>query len=169
MAMKKIFVLFGFYLGATAIGWAQNQSVPDAIVAFLKTNYNDAPETGRHFIYNAVDLNDDGKDEYLVELIGGYWCGSGGCTVLILDKNFKLNTKMTVVNDPIYVGAPGGKETTKGYANIYIQNRDGSVAKMAWNGKKYPTNPSVAPKVDKKIVVGKFKFLNIAEQKQLAF
>jgi hypothetical protein len=168
--MKKSFiVLFGFVLGNTAISFAQTKSVPEAIIAFLKTNYDDASETSRHFIYNAIDLNDDGKDEYLVELIGGDWCGSGGCTVLILDKNFKLNTRMTVVNDPIYVGAPGGKEVTKGYANIYIQNRDGSVAKMAWNGKKYSTNPSIAPKVDKKIIVGKFKFLNIAEQKQLTF
>ncbi len=168
--MKKSFVvLFGLYLATTAISFAQSKSIPDSIIAFLKTNYNDASETSRHFIYNAVDLNADGKDEYLVELIGGDWCGSGGCTVLILDKNFNLNTLMTVVNDPIYVGAPGGKEVTKGYSNIYIQNRDGSVAKMAWNGKKYPTNPSVAPKTDKKIIIGKFKFLNIAEQKQLIF
>ena len=76
---------------------------------------------------------------------------------------------MTVVNDPIYVGAPGGKEVTKGYSNIYIQNRNGSVAKMAWNGKKYPTNPTVAPKVDKKIIAGKYKFLNIAKQKKFTF
>ncbi|WP_269241814.1 hypothetical protein [Flavobacterium limnophilum] len=167
--MKKSFItVFGFFLGTT-IGFAQTKSVSDAIISFLKTNYDNASETSRHFIYNAVDLNNDGKDEYLVELIGGDWCGSGGCTVLILDKNFKLNTRMTVVNDPIYVGDTGGKEVTKGYANIYIQNRDGSLAKMTWNGKKYPSNPTVAPKVDKKIIAGKFKFLNIAKQKQLAF
>lgn len=168
--MKKSFIaVFGFFLGTTTIGFAQTKSVSDAIISFLKTNYDNASETSRHFIYNAVDLNNDGKDEYLVELIGGDWCGSGGCTVLILDKNFKLNTRMTVVNDPIYVGKPEAKEVTMGYANIYIQNRDGSVAKMAWNGKKYPTNPTVAPKVDKKIIAGKFKFLNIAKQKQLTF
>lgn len=166
---KSFVVLLGFFLSTTAISLVQTKSVPEAIIAFLKTNYNDASETSRHFIYNAVDLNDDGKDEYLVELTGGDWCGSGGCTVLILDKNFKLNTRMTVVNAPIYVGAPGGKETTKGYSNIYIQNRDGSITKMAWNGKKYPTNPSIATKVDKKIIVGKFKFLNIADQKQFTF
>ena len=168
--MKKLFVFLSWlFLGATAISFAQTKSVPDALIAFLKTNYNDASATSRHFIYNAVDLNDDGKDEYLVELIGGDWCGSGGCTVLILDKNFKLNNRMTVVNDPIYLGAPSSKEATKGYSNIYIQNKDGSVAKMAWNGKKYPTNPTVAPKVDKKIIAGKVKFLNIVEQKQLTF
>lgn len=166
---KSLLVLLGLFLGTTALSFAQTKSAPEGIIAYLKTNYNDASETSRHFIYNAIDLNDDGKDEYLVELIGGDWCGSGGCTVLILDKNFKLNTRMTAVNDPIYVGAPGGKEVTKGYANIYIQNRDGSVAKMAWNGKKYPTNPSVVTKTDRKIIAGKHKFLDIEKQEQLTF
>lgn len=168
--MKKSFIAaVGLFLGTTALSFSQTKSVPDAIIAYLKANHNDVPENSRHFIYNAIDLNNDGKDEYLVELIGGEWCGSGGCTVLILDRNFKLNTRMTVVNDPIYIGAPGSKEVTKGYSNIYIQNKDGSVAKMAWNGKKYPTNPSVAPKTDKKVIVGKFKFLSIEKQKQLTF
>ena len=148
---------------------AQNKSAPNSIIAYLKANYADASETSRHFIYNSIDLNDDGKDEYLVGLIGGDWCGSGGCTLLLFTNDIKLNTRMTVVEYPVYVGAPGGKEVTKGFSNIYIQNRDGSVVKMAWNGKKYPTNPSVAPKVDKKIINGKFKFLNIAEQDQLTF
>jgi len=167
--MKKVSFLFmGFLMFATSVSCAQITPV-NQIKKYLKSNYGDASETSRHFIYNAVDLNNDGKDEYLVELIGGDWCGSGGCTVLILDKNFKLNTRMTVVNDPVYIGAPGGKETTKGYLNIYIQNKDGSVAKMAWNGNKYPSNPTVAAKVDRKTIVGKFKYLNIEKQEQLTF
>jgi uncharacterized protein YlaI len=40
---------------------------------------------------------------------------------------------------------------------------------MAWNGKKYPTNPSVATKTDKRIITGKFKFLDIEKQEQLTF
>jgi hypothetical protein len=40
---------------------------------------------------------------------------------------------------------------------------------MTWNGKKYPTNPSVAPKTDKKIITGKYKFLNSTAQEQLSF
>lgn len=168
--MKNLFmVILGIFLSTTGFSFAQNKSVPEGIIAYLKTNYNDASETSRHFIYNAIDLNDDGKTEYLVGLIGGDWCGSGGCTMLILDKNYKLNTRMTVVEYPVYVGSPGGKEVTKGYSNIYIQNRDGSVAKMTWNGKKYPANPSVATKTDRKIIAGKHKFLDIEKQEQLTF
>jgi hypothetical protein len=148
---------------------AQTKSVPNSIITYLKTNYPDTPETSRHFIYNAIDLNGDNKDEYLVGLIGGDWCGSGGCTMLLFTNAMKLNTRMTVVEFPVYIGAPGGKEVTKGYSNIYIENRNGSVVKIAWNGKKYPTNPSIAPKADKKIINGKFKFLNIAKQNQFTF
>lgn len=145
------------------------QSVEESVINFLKTDKNYASSESRNFIYNAVDLNDDGKDEYLVGLMGMDWCGSGGCTMLVLTNNFKLNTRMTVVEYPVYVGAPGGSEVTKGYSNIYIENRDGTVSKMAWNGAKYPTNPSVAPKVDKSIVKDKFKFLNIQEQVQVSY
>jgi hypothetical protein len=166
---NKFIVLMGLFWGITTTSFAQTKSASDSITAFLKANYNDASEFSRNYIYNAVDLNNDGKSEYLVELIGSDWCGTGGCTLLILDKNFKLNTRMTVVNDPIFVGAPSKNEVTKGYSNLYIQNKDGSVVKMAWNGKKYPTNPTVAPKTDKKIIVDKFKFLNSSDQKRYTF
>ena len=165
---KKILIICGLIIGMAGVSLAKT-SVPKQIIEYLKKNHGTASETSRHFIYNAIDLNNDGKDEYLVGLIGGDWCGSGGCTMLILDNKMKKITTMTVVNYPVYVGAPGGAEVTKGYSNIYIENRDGSVVKMAWNGSKYPSNPSTAPKVDKKIIDGKFKFLNILEQDQLTF
>jgi len=167
--MKNIFFILSFLFFFTTINCFSQSSAINKIKTYLKTNYPDASETSHNFIYNAVDLNDDGKEEYLVGLIGGDWCGSGGCTLLVFTNSIKLNTKMTVVEYPIYVGAPGGKEVTKGYSNIYIQNRDGSVAKMAWNGKKYPTNPSMATKVDKKVLKGKFQFLNLEKQEQIKF
>lgn len=166
--MKKSFLICVVMLASILPGQAQNP-VPNRIIEYLKKNYGSASESGRHFIYNAVDLNNDGKDEYLVGLTGGDWCGSGGCTMLILDQNIRLISRMTVVNYPVYVGTPGTSEMTKGYSDIYIVNRDGSTVKMVWNGSKYPSNPSIAPKVDKKITGGKFKFLNIAEQEQLTF
>jgi hypothetical protein len=43
-----------------------------------------------------LDLNDDGVPEAIVYLTSQGWCGSGGCTVLILTQNagaWKLVTK----------------------------------------------------------------------------
>lgn len=160
--MKKIIYSVILLFGMTTLATAQSDAL-NSIKKFLKATYPTTMELSRTFVYNEIDLNDDGKNEYIVGLIGGEWCGSGGCTMLVLTNAFKLNTKMTVVEFPIYIGAPGTAEVTKKYSNLYIQNRDGSVAKMAWNGTKYPTNPSTAPKVNKKIIEGKYKFLNEAE------
>jgi hypothetical protein len=160
--MKKIIYSAILFIGISTMTTAQIDAL-SSIKKFLKTTYPKTYETSRNFVYNEIDLNDDGKNEYVVGLIGGEWCGSGGCTMLVLTNTFKLNTKMTVVEFPLYIGAPASPEVTKKYSNIYIQNRDGSVAKMAWNGVKYPTNPSTAPKVNKKIIDGKYKFLNETE------
>ncbi|MNH39663.1 hypothetical protein D3C79_1008660 [compost metagenome] len=80
--------------------------------------------------------------------------------MLVVTHNFKVNTKMTLVNFPVYVGAPGTKgEVTKGYADIYINVTKGLV-KMSWNGSRYPGNPSMAPLAKKGITTGKFAFLD---------
>src|SRR5262245_59701953 len=42
-----------------------------------------------------VHLDDDGKEEAIIYLIGPRWCGSGGCSLLILKPNgssFKVIT-----------------------------------------------------------------------------
>jgi hypothetical protein len=160
--MKKIIYSAILFIGISTIATAQDEAL-NSIKKFLRTTYPKTYETSRNFIFNEIDLNDDGKNEYIVGLTGGDWCGSGGCTMLVLTNAFKLNTKMTVVEFPVYIGAPASTEVTKKYSNIYIENRDGSVAKMAWNGTKYPTNPSTAPKVNKKVINGKYKFLNMEE------
>jgi len=160
--MKKIIYSALLLLGMSTLATAQSNAL-SSIKKFLKTTYPSTSETSRNFVYNEIDLNDDGKNEYIVGLTGGDWCGSGGCTMLVLTNTFKLNTKMTVVEFPVYIGAPATTEVTKKYSNIYIQNRDGSVSKMAWTGVKYPTNPSTAPKVNKKVIEGKYKFLNETE------
>lgn len=69
----KFFILCGFALSVTFMCHAQT-SIPNQIIGFLKKNYGTASETSRHFIYNAADLNGDGKDEYLIGLIVGDWC-----------------------------------------------------------------------------------------------
>src|ERR1700726_1621183 len=52
------------------------------------------------------DLNGDGRPEAIVFLTGRRWCGSGGCTALVLrerDADWSIVTKITVVHPPIRV------------------------------------------------------------------
>lgn len=144
-------------------------AITEKIKQTLAKKYGTTPANDRSFIYNAVDLNDDGKNEYLVGLTGSTFCGSAGCTMLVLNNNFGINTRMTIVQFPVYIGAPGTKEVTKKYSNIYVSTKGVGYVKMAWNGSKYPTNPSLAPKISESLISGKYAFLNEASQELYNF
>jgi hypothetical protein len=121
------------------------------------------PATGvgeRKFYYNAVDLNDDGKNEYQVGLVGSDFCGTGGCTMLVLNPSMTQISRMILVEFPVFVGAPGGAEVTKKYSNLYVYTKGKGYVKLVWSGKAYPSNPSTAPAIKETEVEGKFKFLN---------
>ena len=99
----------------------------------------------RMFFYDVVDLNSDGKLEYFVTFQGPYLCGSGGCTLYILNSDFSLHTKMTQVRLPLYVS----KNVTAGWKNLLIpsdvQTCGQSPHLLKYNGTSYPSNPSVEP------------------------
>jgi len=155
-------LLFLFF--SLTVTFANAQEVDPAVTEKIKQTlaklYPKTPANDRNFIYNAVDLNDDGKNEYLVGLTGSTFCGSAGCNMLVLNNKFGLNTKMTIVQFPVYVGPPASKEVTKGYSNIYVSTKGIGYVKMAWNGSKYPTNPSLATKISENVISGKYAFLD---------
>ena len=94
----------------------------------------------RKFQYEATDLNGDGINEYLVSFSSPYFCGSGGCNLLILDKNFNLITKFTITRTPVLVDS----KTTNGWNDIILWS-NGGYHRMKFNlrDKSYPSNPSV--------------------------
>ena len=110
-----------------------------------------------------VDLNGDGKKEAIVYLMGDGWCGSGGCTMLVLASeatSFKVVTEITISRPPIRVLS----STSHGWHNISVWVAGGGIepayeAELRFDGKTYPGNPSVAParrlngKVQGKIVI----------------
>ena len=94
----------------------------------------------RKFQYEATDLNGDGISEYLVSFSSPYFCGSGGCNLLILDKNFNLITNFTITRTPVLVDS----KTTNGCNDILLWSY-GDYHRMKFNlkNKSYPSNPSV--------------------------
>ncbi|MFC3878892.1 hypothetical protein ACFOSV_01830 [Algoriphagus namhaensis] len=92
---------------------------------------------GRQFIYDQVDLNNDGKKEILIGLIGPYFCGSGGCTVLLTNGYGDLITQFSVSDYPFYVD----QETSNGWNSLIIYS--GSENRLVkFDGETYPSNPS---------------------------
>lgn len=96
----------------------------------------------RRFIFLEYDLNGDAVKEILVGLTGPYFCGSGGCTQYILKDNGEVLAKFTVSDYPVVI-AP---DKTKGWNDLYIQS-GGDYRVVKFDGKTYPSNPSILPKL----------------------
>ena len=111
------------------------------------------------YSYNQVDLDGDAIPEVLVYLSGYYTCGSGGCTMLIFQQkdqseaSYELVSRIRLVNAPVLVSA----KTTTGWQDLILYVAGGGVepyyALLQYDGKGYPTNPSVAPEVPAAAVV----------------
>lgn len=117
-----------------------------SVIKFLQVRYHDKTT---QYIAAFPDLNGDGTPEALVYLIGGEVCGSGGCNLLVLEKSgdsWKIVTRTTVTQLPIRVLSV----TSHGWHNITVWVQGGGIqpgyeAELRFNGKTYPSNPSVPP------------------------
>lgn len=94
----------------------------------------------RRFIFFKYDLNDDNMKEIFVGLTGPYFCGSGGCTILLMDNNGGVITSFSVTGYPVIVAG----SITNGWKDLILYSgRKNHLVKF--DGKKYPSNPSVQP------------------------
>lgn len=108
---------------------------------YLKEDLAFLQPKDRKFQFYRTDLNDDGNQEIFVRLMGPYFCGSGGCTFLLLDKYGEIITKFTVTRAPIFV------EPTKSNGWSLLLVRDSGVFKeLSFNDGSYPNNPSLLEK-----------------------
>lgn len=122
----------------------------NALKNFLKNYVGKTPSDNDRklrYLDAWVDLNEDGKKEVIVYLLG--WCGSGGCSTLILEpqgSSFKVITHITIAKLPIRVLAT----TSHGWHDLTVLVQGGGIvegynAELKFNGKKYPSNPFVFP------------------------
>lgn len=96
----------------------------------------------RKFIFFEYDLNGDNLKEIFVGLTGPYFCGSGGCTQLILDSKGDVITMFTVSDYPVVISG----DLTNGWKDLYILS-DGKYHLVRFDGKSYPSNPSILPEL----------------------
>lgn len=96
----------------------------------------------RKFQAEEIDLNNDGKKEVFIKLSSTYFCGTGGCTILLLDDELNLITKFTVADTPIYV-----KKSSGNYADLYLRSA-GKWRELTYENGSYPTNPSMVKAVE---------------------
>ncbi|ENG5659807.1 hypothetical protein [Flavobacterium psychrophilum] len=108
-----------------------------------KDDLTSTDKTSGGFQYDSYDLNGDGQLEYLVKASASYLCGSGGCSLFILNFKFKEIQEFSISSTPIMALAT----KTKGWNDLLIYSNNATTKDnnhiMKYNGKKYPSNPSV--------------------------
>jgi hypothetical protein len=145
-----------------AVGWTtwasdclaqrEQSRVDTSVKRFLK-NYVGVPRSdddkSTRYFASFADLSGHGKQEVIVYVTGQAWCGSGGCTTLILapnDSSFRLVTRITISRPPISVLPT----KSNGWHDLSVHVQGGGIqpgydAELSFDGKTYPRNPSVAP------------------------
>ncbi|MGC6455743.1 MAG: hypothetical protein ACON39_06075 [Coraliomargaritaceae bacterium] len=114
-----------------------------------------------------VDLNkDDILDAVaLVSLWKTGFAGSGGGTLFVFagtrDEAYQFISKSTLTRAPVYVR----KTTNEGWHDLVVRSSGGGIRPsdriMLFDGKGYPANPSVEPKVrirkSDRMIIGSFE------------
>ena len=146
MRRLQLLALIAWATPGFVLAQADRSQDDQSVRRFLQSFDSDLKD---RFVAAFADLNEDGRPEAIVHLMSNDWCGSGGCTTLVLVRDgdsWRLLTKITITRTPIRV------LTTKsnGWHNITVWVQGGGVqpgyeAELRFDGKKYPTNPSVPP------------------------
>lgn len=95
-----------------------------------------------------ADLNGDGLNDAVVYLSGRMWCGSGGCTALILEAMpeedmeemgaFRPAAEISMMYGPLTV-RPNPKSE---WSDLIVQAADGTSVALQFDGETYPLSPS---------------------------
>jgi len=143
-----------FLLAAGCFGQSQappNPAEEAALKLFLRNYVRDLSYDYKktRFFSTFVDLKDDGTRQVIVYFTDQNSCGSGGCTTLILasaDSSYKVITSITIGWPPIRIL----DSKSNGWHDLGVWVQGGGVlpgyeAKLSFDGKAYPRNPTVPP------------------------
>jgi len=113
---------------------------------FLLQEYPDAGKIDYALAWR--DLDGDGADEAIVYLAGPYFCGTGGCNLLVLTSAGPMWRKVgdvSVTRTPVTVL----DTSTKGWKDLTVDIAGGGgpsgTALLKFDGQSYPDNASVQP------------------------
>ena len=135
----------GIELTSPFVPQSLDQQTADNIKNFLVNDYlkedlSFLQAIDRKFQFYKIDLNSDGNDEIFVRFMSPYFCGSGGCTFLLLDKYGEIITRFSVTRAPIFVEPSKVNEWS-----ILLVKDAGVFKELTFQDGSYPSNPSVLP------------------------
>ena len=122
------------------------RSVLQAAFAEARENWAET-----RYVSAFADLNGDGRDEALVSLHSGLFCGSGGCALYIytpVGSSWREVAELTIVNAPVRLL----NTRSRGWRDLAVHVRGGGMdlpreALIRFDGRTYASNPSLAPRL----------------------
>lgn len=94
-------------------------------------------EEQRKFQLYKVDLNGDGNEEVFVNFITSYFCGTGGCTILLLDSDLAFINSFSPMRT-LYVD-----ESSKNDWKVLLTKSEEKWRKLIYEKDAYPSNPTM--------------------------
>ena len=120
----------------------QPGALPADIASAIRRLYHDDVR----YLDASIDLNDDGRSELVVHVVGKAACGSGGCQTLIFTpagSGHRLVSSISVTSPPIKASST----RTAGWRNLIVRVSGGGAkardVELLSDGKSYTTNPTV--------------------------
>lgn len=129
-----------------------HDSSAERLKIFLKSYLNPGdgvPDKTTRVSIVSVPLESGATEEKIVYVTGRGWCGSGGCTLLVLEPSadtFKVLGDLSVIQLPVKV-LPG---FVNGHPDITVSARGVGVGKayrvqLSFDGHSYPEDVTLAP------------------------
>ena len=131
-------------MALTACATPSRSALPPGLVDALAGQGVSGP-----FQYGAADLNGDGRDEIVARMTGPAFCGSGGCTGLVLTRDgegWRTVMRATVTRLPFR----RLDTRTNGWSDLGVRIGGGGLAPqeviISFDGSAYPSNPAAPPR-----------------------
>lgn len=151
-AVKQEQIKNTFEKEATTDSGVDTNTIDDPLAEKIKTYLNETfltegdkraiSEAQRKFQYDKVDLNNDGEEEVFVNLPSSYFCGTGGCTILLLDHKLDLITRFSPTRT-LYVQ----NKTQNGW-QVLATKTEGKWRNLIYKNGAYPSNPTLLKTAD---------------------
>ena len=124
----------------------QQNADPKTIKLWVKKQVEkELPDPDKvRYLSGSADLNNDCVAEHFVLIQDRYYCGSGGCAAYIFNNEGKVINRMSVTNAPVLLA----KTYSNGWRDFIVWS-DGAYRLMKYDGKSYPSNPSLQPKLER--------------------
>ena len=126
-----------------------NRSLRAVVQDYFRARDHEDPSNPSRYTMALVDMNGDGRNEAFVYVSGDGMCGTGGCRLLLYTPHGRTWRKVqswVVVWPPIRLL----RNRSQGWQSFSVFVAGGGIipgynAEMRFDGRAYPSNPSMAP------------------------